>query len=114
MELIINIAVGLAATTTKLATTVNIGASLSGTTTVRNDLTVAGNFTVQGPITYSQSTNTVISDNLIELHAPMTGVNVAWTVDDARDIGIRMHYYNSVDQNAALVLAGRRRVSRSA
>jgi len=87
------------------ATELNLGANLSGTTTVRNDLTIQGNLTIQGGTTYSESTNTVISDNLIELHSMPTGVGTPWAVDDSKDIGIRMHYYNSGDQNAALVLA---------
>jgi len=75
-------------------------------------LTVAGPtlfkdlVTFSGTATYVYSTQTVYTDNLIELHTPSTGVNTPWFVDDGKDIGIRMHYYtNSTDTNAALILA---------
>ena len=87
------------------ATTLKLGSALPGTTTVRNDLVVTGSLTVQGPTTYSESTNTVISDNIIELHSMPTGVGSPWTVDDGKDIGLRFHYYRNGDKNAALVLA---------
>jgi hypothetical protein len=74
--------------------------------------TVSGAVTFSGPVTFSgtsttiASTNTVYTDNIIELHAPPTGVNSPWFVDDGKDIGLRFHYYtNSTDTNAALVLA---------
>jgi len=59
--------------------------------------------TFSGTTTYVLSTNTVYTDNILELHYPSTGT--VWTVDDGKDIGLRFHYYSAGDQNAALVLA---------
>jgi hypothetical protein len=57
-----------------------------------------------GETTYVYSTNTVYTDNLIELHTPTPGP--VWAVDDGKDIGIKFHYYkDAADQSGALVLA---------
>ena len=57
-----------------------------------------------GETTYVYSTNTVYTDNLIELHTPIPGP--VWAVDDGKDIGIKFHYYkDAADQSGALVLA---------
>ena len=51
------------------------------------------------------STNTVYTDNIIELHTPPAGVNSQWTYNDGKDVGFRFHYYTAgTDTNAALVL----------
>lgn len=92
------------------ATTLNV-ASTGGTTTVFSNLNVKGTtvfndtVTFNGTATYINSTNTVYTDNLIELHTPTGGVGAAWSTDDGKDIGLRFHYYNAGDQNAALVMA---------
>ena len=67
------------------------------------DVIVGGNLTVSGSQLYVQGTNTVYTDSLIELHAPTGGVGAAWTSSDGKDIGLRMHYYNNGDKNAAFV-----------
>ena len=64
---------------------------------------IGGNLTVNGSQLYVQGTNTVYTDNLIELHAPTGGVGGTWTSDDGSDIGLRLHYYNVADKNAAFV-----------
>jgi hypothetical protein len=84
------------------ATTISMGASGSGTTTVRNDLTVGGNLTVQGTTNTVSSTNTTYADSILELHYSNGGT---LTSDDGKDIGLRFHYYKTTDKNAALVLA---------
>jgi hypothetical protein len=56
-----------------------------------------------GATTYVYSTNTVYTDNLIELHTPSNSTE--WAVDDGKDIGLRFHYYSTTGTNAALVLA---------
>ena len=56
--------------------------------------------TFTGATTYVYSTNTVYTDNIIELHAP--NGNGTWSVNDGKDIGLRFHYYNSQDDNAFL------------
>jgi hypothetical protein len=78
----------------------------SASTTVNNNLIVSGTLTVNGATEYIQGTNTVLTDNLLELHAPTGGVGGTWSSSDGKDIGLRMHYYASgADQNAALLLA---------
>ena len=86
------------------ATTVTVGAS-TGTTLVNNNLTVTGNLTINGATQYVQGSNTIYTDNLLEIHAPTGGVGGSWSSSDGKDIGIRMHYYNGGDKNAAIVLA---------
>jgi len=86
----------------RAATTLTMGAS-SGTTTIRNDVTISGSLTVSGSQSYIQGTNTVYTDSLIELHAPSGGVGGTWSSSDGYDIGLRLHYYNSGDKNAAFV-----------
>ena len=83
------------------ATTLSIGSS-TGTTTVNNNLTVAGTLTVNGTTNTVNSTNTTYADSLIELHYTNGGT---LTSDDGKDIGIRMHYYKGSDKNAALLLS---------
>ncbi len=60
-----------------------------------------------GTSTYVYSTQTVYTDNLINLHAPAgsTGTSHTWTVDDGKDIGFIFHYYTGTDKDAFLGLA---------
>jgi hypothetical protein len=69
-------------------------------TTIFNDTV-----TFNGTATYVLSTNTIYTDNMLEIHTTSTGVNGTWAFDDGKDIGFRFHYYAAGDQNAALVLA---------
>ena len=84
-----------------IAKDVNVG----GNVNVAGDTVITGNLTVNGSQSYIQGTNTVYTDNLLELHSPTGGVGGAWTSNDGKDIGLRMHYYNGADKNAALVFA---------
>jgi len=83
--------------------TLSVGGSAN--MTVPGNLSVTGTFTVNGATSYIQGTNTVYTDNLIELHAPTGGVGGSWATNDSKDIGVRFHYYNAADKNAALVLS---------
>jgi collagen type VII alpha len=111
---------GRGATTTNAISITNTSAST--TTVTANALYVAGgvgigtslyvtgqavfsnNVIFNGTTTNVFSTNTVYTDNIIELHYPNTPGNV-WSVNDGKDIGFRLHYYNGTDTNAGLVLA---------
>ena len=92
------------------ATNLNL-ASAGGATVIKSNLEVKGTtifqdtVTFNGTATYVLTTNTVYTDNLLELHTPAGGVGAAWGVDDGKDIGLRIHYYNGGDQNAGLVMA---------
>jgi hypothetical protein len=99
-----------AASTTTLASNalyiaggVGIGSSLY----VTGPAVFSNNVIFNGTATYVFSTNTVYTDNILELHYPLTDGN-RWLVDDGKDIGFRFHYYNrslGTDTNAGLVLA---------
>jgi len=99
-----------------------VASTLSNTnTTFGNALYIAGgvgidkSLVVRGPAifnndvvftggtTYVFSTDTVYTDNIIELHVPefTTGT---WKADDGLSIGFRFHYFNGTDTNAALIL----------
>ena len=75
------------------ATTLAMGASGSGTTNVRNNLTVSGNLTVQGTTTIVDSTVTNIADPIITLGGG-TG-NSAPTADDNKDRGIAFKWVSN-------------------
>ena len=75
------------------ATTLTMGASGSGTTNVRNNLTVSGNLTVQGTTTIVDSTVTNIADPILTLGGG-TG-NSAPTADDNKDRGVAFKYVNN-------------------
>ena len=74
------------------ATTLTMGASGSGTTNVRNNLTVSGNLTVQGTTTIVDSTVTNIADPILTLGGG-TG-NTAPTADDNKDRGVAFKWVN--------------------
>jgi hypothetical protein len=75
------------------------GIAVNGTSVFKNDVFF------QGQTTHVYSTNTVYTDNLIELHVPPGGMGSSWSGDDGKDIGLRFHYYNASSKNAALLLA---------
>jgi len=81
---------------------------VAGGVGIANSLVVSGTALFQNDVIFSGgttnvfSTNTVYTDNLIELHVPS---NDTWGLDDGKDIGLRFHYYNGGNQNGALVLA---------
>ena len=94
------------------------GLGVTGDSYFANSVGVANGLTVNGTVTFNSgvvfngtattiaSTNTVYTDNIINMHVPPTGVDGDWFVDDLKDIGFVFHYYkNSTDTNAALVLA---------
>lgn len=106
--------------TVNSSTVIKNGLGVTGTITVSDGVSVGGSLYVSGPVTFSSpvtfngtatyvlSTNTVYTDNIVELHITGTNVNAVWGYDDGKDIGHRYHYYNralATGTNAALVLA---------
>ena len=81
------------------------GIGVAGTLYVQGKAVFENDVLFTGDTTYVFSTNTVYTDNLIELHTHETGIGGAWAVDDGLDIGLRIHYYDGADKNAALILA---------
>jgi hypothetical protein len=76
------------------------GAGIAGSMVVSGAAVFKDTVTFNGTATYVYSTNTVYTDNILELHTPPDGMNSAWTINDAKDIGIRMHYFDTSDKNA--------------
>jgi hypothetical protein len=97
----------LASTNTVIgnALAVNGGVGISGSLYVTGVANFLSNVVFSGTTTNVVSTNTIYTDNVIELHVPNGGVGDTWTVNDGKDIGLRLHYYNGADKNAALVLS---------
>jgi len=75
------------------ATTIIMGASNNGTTTVRNNLVVSGNLTIQGTTTIVDSTVTNIADPIITLGGGAG--NAAPTADDNKDRGVAFKWVNN-------------------
>jgi hypothetical protein len=87
---------------------VGIGQNLwvGGTANIAGRTTFSNEVVFNGTATFVLSTNTVYTDNILELHT--TSSNVAWTFDDGKDIGLRFRYFNRTlnsGTNAALVLS---------
>lgn len=78
-------------------------------TTVEGILTVNGNtvfndtVTFNGTATYVYSSNSVLTDSLLVLHANSSG---AWTFSDNLDIGIKGDYYDTVRSTATSFFLG--------
>jgi len=89
-------------TYTSGALVVSGGVGIGGNLNVHGDMVIDGNLTVNGNTIAIVSNNLVVQDSIIELHY-LEGGNL--TVDDGRDIGLRFHYFDTQNQNAALVRA---------
>jgi hypothetical protein len=75
------------------------GLTVSGTSVFKNDVYF------QGATTYVYSTNTVYTDNILDIHVPATGINGTWIADDGKNIGFRFNYFSGADKNALLFLS---------
>ena len=80
------------------------GAWISQSLVVTGDTAFRGNVVFNGTVTNVISTNTYYTDNILELHTPPSGPSGAWTTNDGKDIGLRFHWYDTADHNAALVM----------
>lgn len=83
------------------------GVGIGKTLLVTGDAIFQSNVTFSGTSTYVYSTNTVYTDNLINIHVPVgsTGTNHTWAVDDGKDVGFIYHYYSGTDKDAFLGLS---------
>lgn len=75
------------------------GLIVDGPTTF-NDIVI-----FNGTSTVVLSTNTVYTDNLLNLHIHEGGVASQWPFDDGKDIGLIFHYYKGEDKNGFIGLA---------
>ncbi len=73
---------------------------VAGPTTFRDTVSFLGT------ATYVYSTNTVVTDAIVNLHAPpgSTPEVHAWALDDGQDVGYIMHYFDGTDKDAFLGL----------
>ena len=100
-------------------TVLNNAAYIVGGLAVGKSLYVKGktlfedSVTFQGTTTNVFSTNTIYTDNILDLHFPDGGSNGGtWTVDDGKDIGFVIHYYQDPgigNADAALVFTNAQR-----
>ena len=99
----------VSSTASSTSTTFNNALYVAGGVAIDKSLVVKGPAIFQsdvvftGGTTYVLSTDTVYTDNIIELHVPGY-TTVTWKVDDGLSIGLRFHYFNGTDTNAALIL----------
>ena len=72
---------------------INNGIYVKGPAVFQNDVLFVGTST------FVYSTQTVYTDNILNMHAPAGGVTGAWTANDGKDIGFVFHNYVSGADN---------------
>ena len=77
------------------ATTLNLAAT-TGTTTIKNNLQIDGDLRVSGTTTTVNSTTVTVKDPIITLGGGTDNVNL--TVNDGKDRGIEIKYYDSTSK----------------
>jgi hypothetical protein len=94
-------------TNTNNALYVKGGAWIDKTLVVGGQVTFQDSVYFNGTATYVLSTNTVYTDNLLQMHVPPGGDinNHTWGADDGKDIGFIFHYFKGADQDAFLGFA---------
>ena len=106
-NLVINGNAGDLNTTASNALYVAGGAHIANSLRVEGPVLFASNVIFNGTSTNVYSTNTVYTDNLINMHVPAgsTGTDHTWLFDDGKDIGLVFHYYKTADKNGFLGFA---------
>jgi hypothetical protein len=99
-------AIGTTATYTANITAGNLigahyGNAIGTTATYTGNVTVNGVTSLTGNLAVDAGQVTIY-DSILDLHT--YGNLAAWAVDDSKDVGLRMHYYNGVDSLAFLGL----------
>lgn len=100
--------ISTASSTSTIATNalqISGGAYVAQSLRVDGQTLFRGNVVFAGTATYAYSTNTVFTDNLINLHVPSgsVGSDHTWAFDDDKDLGFIFHYYRgSQDKDAFL------------
>ena len=79
------------------------GVGIGGNLTVSGPTLFEDNVTFTGTATYVLTTNTVYTDNIIELHSP--GSTSSWMSDDGADVGFTFRYFTTSDQRAGLIFS---------
>jgi hypothetical protein len=102
-NLVVNGSAASTATLTSNALYVVGGVGIGNSLVVNGPTLFKDTVTFNGTATYVYSTNTVITDNIINIHTPPGGINGAWPSNDGKDIGFVFHnYVNSTDNDAFL------------
>jgi hypothetical protein len=80
------------------------GVGIDGSLYVKGPAIFQNDVVFAGTSTYVYSTQTIYTDNLINMHVPSgsTGTDHTWTVDDGKDVGFVFHYYKNTDRDAFL------------
>jgi hypothetical protein len=99
-----NAVVDFTNTTTSIST--NTGAvRITGGLGIGKDLFVGGNIVINGNVAFNGtvtsvlSTNTIYTDNIIELHTPPLD---KWNFNDGKDIGVKFRYFSTTSDSAFL------------
>ena len=79
------------------------GVGIDGNLTVSGPTLFKDNVTFTGTATYVLTTNTVYTDNIIELHSPGSSSNLI--SNDGADIGFTFRYFTNSDQRAGLIFS---------
>ena len=74
--------------------------SVAGVATFNSNVVIVGNLTTLGNTFITNSTDLSIADSIINLHSPSDLTPLV--TNDGKDIGIKMHYYDTSDKHAFL------------
>jgi len=90
-------------TTTANALYVKGGVGVDGSIYVKGPAVFDNDVVFAGTTTYVFSTQTVYTDNILNIHIPSGGVGGSWTVNDGKDIGFVFHnYVDNADNDSFL------------
>lgn len=78
------------------------GAGIAGLLYVTGPAIFRDDVTFAGTTTYVLTTQSVYTDNILNIHTVAGDPSTPWTVDDGADIGFIFHYYKSDDKHAFL------------
>jgi hypothetical protein len=101
-NLVVNGSAASTATLTSNALYVVGGVGIGNSLVVNGPTLFKDTVTFNGTATYVYSTNTVLTDNILNLHTPPGGIGAAWATNDGKDIGFVFHNYLSGDNDAFL------------
>ena len=101
-NLVVNGSAASTATLTSNALYVVGGVGIGNSLVVNGPTLFKDTVTFNGTATYVYSTNTVLTDNILNLHTPPGGIDGAWATNDGKDIGFVFHNYLSRDNDAFL------------
>jgi len=100
--------VNVTATQASTSTVVNNALYVAGGAGIGGSLYVTGpaifrdDVTFAGTTTYVLTTQSVYTDNIINIHTVNGDPNNPWTVDDGADVGFVFHYYKTQDSHGFL------------